>query len=178
LDLFIERGFDGTSIEQVARRAGVARLTVYRRWPSKEALLAQAIESARRQIPDAVSPTSTDPPLKQLIETLMPQWVEALVNPRLRALTARLVGSSTSHPSLLATYWEHYMVPRRQLACATLEQAVAEGMLAQDTDIDVLIDMMAGAVMYRALLQPGPPDEAELRRYLESVIRQSGLRSA
>ena len=42
-DLFIERGIDGASIEQIARRADVGKLTVYRRWSSKEDLVAQAI---------------------------------------------------------------------------------------------------------------------------------------
>ena len=44
-ELFVERGIDGASIEQIAKRAGVGKLTVYRRWSSKEELLAQAIES-------------------------------------------------------------------------------------------------------------------------------------
>jgi AcrR family transcriptional regulator len=44
-ELFVERGIDGASIEQIAKRAGVGKLTVYRRWSSKEEVLAQAIES-------------------------------------------------------------------------------------------------------------------------------------
>lgn len=47
-------------------------------------------------------------------------------------------------------------------------------MLAEDADLDVLIDMIAGAVLYRAI-QPDPLDAAEARRYLEAVYRQAGL---
>src|SRR5215472_1525363 len=47
LSVFIERGIEGATIEQVADAAGVARTTLYRRWSSKEALIAQAIAAAR-----------------------------------------------------------------------------------------------------------------------------------
>ena len=54
LELFVERGVEGASIEQIAKRASVGKLTVYRRWSSKEELLSQAIESARESVPDAL----------------------------------------------------------------------------------------------------------------------------
>ncbi|MQA12978.1 MAG: TetR family transcriptional regulator [Pseudonocardiaceae bacterium] len=174
LDLFIEGGVEGTSIEQIAKRAGVGKLTVYRRWSSKVELLAQAIESARDRIPEAPAEDFASVPLAELIERALPAVAEALADDRFRALVARIFGSSTSHPSLMATYWEHYILPRRQATQVLLERAKKEGVLAEDTDMDVLIDMMVGAVMYRAI-QPEPLDVAEARRYLETVYRQAGL---
>jgi AcrR family transcriptional regulator len=175
LDLFIEGGVEGTSIEQIAKRAGVGKLTVYRRWSSKEELLAQAIESARDRVQDA---TSVEDPaevsMTELIERALPAAAEALADDRFRTLVARIFGSSKSHPALMATYWEHYIVPRRHATRVLLEQAKKEGVLAEDTDMDVLIDMMVGGVLYRAI-QPGPLDVAEARRYLEAVYRQAGL---
>jgi len=50
LELFIEQGIVGASIERIAKRAGVAKTSVYRRWSSREALLAQAIEVARNAL--------------------------------------------------------------------------------------------------------------------------------
>ena len=47
MKLFVQRGFDGTTLEDIAEKAGVARTTVYRRWSSKQALLAQAIAKGR-----------------------------------------------------------------------------------------------------------------------------------
>src|SRR5215831_20617633 len=47
LELFIEHGVAGASIERIAKRAGVAKTSIYRRWSSREALLAQAIEDFR-----------------------------------------------------------------------------------------------------------------------------------
>lgn len=74
----------------------------------------------------------------------------------------------------MQTYWEHYVQPRRRATRALLERAKQEGVLAEDADVDVLMDMMVGAVMYR-LLQPGPLDPAAMQRYIAAVYRHAGL---
>ena len=53
LEEVIAEGIDGMSIEQVAARAGVAKATVYRRWPNKEALLLDAVTGVQVELPDA-----------------------------------------------------------------------------------------------------------------------------
>ncbi|MEQ4723160.1 TetR/AcrR family transcriptional regulator [Nonomuraea sp. B19D2] len=174
LELFVERGVEGTSIEQVAKRAGVGKLTVYRRWSSKEDLLAQAIE---QWVSDEVTPSAADVhtlPPQAIVEHILPAAAEMAASPDFRALVARIMGSAVSHPSLMAVYWRHYILPRRELAAAMLRRAQQDGTVAPDADLDVLIDMMAGAVTYR-VLQPDPPDAAEMLRYLTAVYRQAGL---
>ncbi|MFF4623833.1 TetR/AcrR family transcriptional regulator [Nonomuraea jabiensis] len=174
LELFVERGVEGTSIEQVAKRAGVGKLTVYRRWSTKEDLLAQAIE---RWVSDEVTPSAADVyalPPQAIVEHILPAAAEMAASPDFRALVARIMGSAVSHPSLMAVYWRHYILPRRELAAAMLRRAQQDGTVAPDADLDVLIDMMAGAVTYR-VLQPDPPDAAEMLRYLTAVYRQAGL---
>jgi AcrR family transcriptional regulator len=175
LDLFIERGVEGASIEQIAKRAGVGKLTVYRRWSTKEELIAQAIETLvtnevkwpSDEVIDQVSP-------QQLTEAGLSDAAETTAAPQFRALVARILGSTVSHPALMAKYWKHYVLPRRKLASRLLERAQQEGTVAVNADLDVLIDMMAGAVLYR-VLQPNPPDAAEMRRYLRAIYRQAGL---
>jgi AcrR family transcriptional regulator len=175
LDLFIEGGVEGTSIEQVAKRAGVARLTVYRRWSSKEELIAQAIEAARTQIADPSDFEANDIALPHLIEHMITASIAPLTNPKVRALTAQLIGAGARHPSLLATYWEKYVIPRRQRALAVLQRAQHQGLLVEDTDVEVLVDMMVGAVMYRLLMQPGQLSAAEAQRFLMAVMHQAKL---
>ncbi|MFI9591288.1 TetR/AcrR family transcriptional regulator [Nonomuraea sp. NPDC052265] len=174
LELFVERGVEGTSMEQVAKRAGVGKLTVYRRWNSKEELLAQAIELwVRAEVTPSAADVYALPP-RDLVERVLPVAAETAASPEFRALVARIMGSAVSHPQLMAVYWEHYILPRRELAAAMLRRAQQDGMVAPDADLDVLIDMMAGAVTYR-VLQPNPPDAAEMLRYLTAVYRQAGL---
>ncbi|MFG1947511.1 TetR/AcrR family transcriptional regulator [Nonomuraea sp. NPDC048826] len=174
LELFVERGVEGTSMEQVAKRAGVGKLTVYRRWSSKEDLLAQAIEHwVRAEVtPSAEDVYALRP--RDLVERVLPTAAEMSAGADYRALIARVMGSAVSHPQLMKVYWEQYVVPRRELAAAMLRRAQQDGAVAADADLDVLIDMMAGAVMYR-VLQPDPPDAEEMLRYLTAVYRQAGL---
>lgn len=173
-ELFLERGVDGASIEQIARRAGVGKLTVYRRWSSKEELLAQAIEEVlqERDWPSNEDIETGSP--AEIIERVLPAAAETAASPRFRALVSRIYGSAVSHPALMATYWRHYILPRRDATKALLRRAQEQGTVRADADLDVLIDMLAGAATYR-VLQPDPPDAAEMRRYLEALHRQAGL---
>lgn len=173
-ELFVERGVDGTSMEQVARRAGVGKLTVYRRWSSKEELLAKAIEAVveERKWPSNEDIATGSP--TEILERVLPGSAEVAASPQFRALVSRIYGSAVSHPALMETYWRHYILPRREATKALLRRAQEQGTVAADADLDVLIDMLAGAVTYR-VLQPNPPDATEMRRYLEALHRQAGL---
>ncbi|GAB2962934.1 TetR/AcrR family transcriptional regulator [Micromonospora polyrhachis] len=174
LELFVERGVEGANFEQIAKRAGVAKVTIYRRWSSKEELLTQAIEQARTLVPEAEIWASTDTSAQQPDQRLMYSWTGTLGDPRFRAALAQLIGSSVSHPALLATYREQYIQPRRQLILTALEHAKKEGKLAEDTDIAAVVDMVVGAAMYRMLIDPtAATDPAATRRYLDNVIRHA-----
>jgi AcrR family transcriptional regulator len=170
LDLFIEHGVEGTSIERVAKAAGVGKLTVYRRWSGKEELIAAAVEAARDDPVDLPA----DTPLAAVAWGAAAAQAEHIVQPRFRAMVARVLGTSASHPAIMAAYWTHYVEPRRAALRPLIERALAEGALPAHTDPDVLMDMMAGAVLYR-LARPGPLDAATMRRYLEDVYAQAGL---
>jgi AcrR family transcriptional regulator len=175
LDLFIERGVEGASIEQIAKRAGVGKPTVYRRWSTKEELIAAAMETLIAEevgwaAPEAVEVES----VYELVEAAIDSMAVTTTTPHYRALVARVFGSAVSHPALMAVYWDRYIVPRRKLAAGLLERARGRGTVSAETDFEVAIDMMVGAITYR-VLQPDPPGADEMRRYLRAVYRQIGL---
>jgi AcrR family transcriptional regulator len=177
LELFVEHGHAGTSIEQVARRAGVGKLTVYRRWESKDELIAAAVESARGEIPSPGADDLADmsyAEISQVIADALPVSARTLAEPGYRAMLAQVFGSSVTHPGLMAAFWQNHILPRRRTAHLALSRAVEEGVLPTGTDIEALIDMTVGAVVYR-LLRPGPPDADELLEHLRSVYEQAGL---
>ncbi|MDP4511466.1 TetR/AcrR family transcriptional regulator [Nonomuraea turcica] len=174
LELFVERGLEGANIEQIAKRAGVAKVTVYRRWSSKEELLIQAIERARTLTPENDIWATTDTAAPPVNERLVDSWAHTLGDARFRAILAQLIGSSVTQPSLLATYREQYIQPRRRLIHAALERARRDGQLAADADLDTVIDMVVGAAMYRMLIDPdASADPAATRQYLEAVLQQA-----
>ena len=175
LELFITHGITGMSIEQVAKRAGVGKPTVYRRWSTKELLVADAIEAHVGT--DLQWPTRDEialVPPQELVRRNIAAAARTAADPKFRALVAQIYGSATTHPLLMQTYWDHYIAPRRRLVITMLERARADGTVAHDADLDVLVDMLAGGVTYR-VLQPNPPTARQMKRYLESAYRQVGL---
>jgi AcrR family transcriptional regulator len=174
-ELLVERGVDRTSIELIARRAGVAKVTVYRRWSSKEELLAHAIETVRDDLPAVTAAARPAEALPEAIEELLPRWGAVLADPRFRALSARLLAAGHDHPELLAAYREHHLLPRRERARATMVRAQEHGLLDRDADVDVLIDMMEGAVIRHLLLDAQELDPAEITAYLRRLLRQAGF---
>lgn len=174
-ELLIERGVGGAGIEQIAQRAKVAKVTVYRRWKSKHELLARAVESLREEIPDVESTRRSPSELPASIEELLPQWAQLLTDPRFRDLTARLVGAGPDHPELLRAYWDHHVLPRKQRSTALLRSAMAAGVLPADADPDMLADMMTGAILNLLLLRPNPADGDEVLDYLRRMFHQVGL---
>jgi len=176
LKLFVQHGFDGVTIEEVAQVAKVARTTVYRRWSSKEALLAKAIalERGYPELELISSPTATLDLPGQLLESIS----EILTEPNYLKMVARLIGSVPEHPELMSAYWKAYLAPRRQVVRRVVERLRDEGIVRKTANADVLLDLISGAVMHRLLIEPGRPSSRELSAYLLRVIHELGMSEA
>jgi AcrR family transcriptional regulator len=174
LELFIEHGVAGASIERIAKRAGVAKTSIYRRWSSREALLAQAIEVARNATGYTVDLVDRTAP--QDFVKLLVQACEVVGRPEIRKLMTRLIGSIPDYPKLIEVYRETYLLPRRQAFGRALERVRAAGLLAKDIDLEALADTIIGAVMYRLIMpSPGESPAGELRDHMISLLRQAGF---
>ena len=163
------------SIEQVAKRAGVGKPTVYRRWSTKERLVADAIEA--HVTTDIHWPTTEEldaTPRHDIVRRNIAAAARTAADPKFRALVAQFYRSAVTHPLLLQSYWTHYILPRRMVTIALLRRAQADGAVAPDADLDVLVDMLAGGATY-LVLQPNPPTTRQMKRYLEAASRHVGL---
>ena len=177
LALFVEHGVEGASIEQIAKRAGVTRATVYRRWPSKEALLARAMADVRERAEESLGAWERAP-LEELLSGLVEAVPRALAAPPARKLLARLIGSVPSDPELMTVYWNTTLLPRRQAFARTLARAREEGRLPRHADPEVIQDLIAGALLCYVLIRPGERSAREIRAYLTRVLHQLGLAAA
>jgi AcrR family transcriptional regulator len=174
LELFIEHGIAGASIEKIAKHAGVGKTSVYRRWTSREALVAQAIEIARNATGytiDLLERTSPRDLIKLLVEAS-----EVIAKPESRKLMARLIGSSPDYPKLIEIYRETYYLPRRRAFVRALERAQTAGLLAQNSDLEPLADMLIGALTHRLLISsPEENSVGELRDHMIKLLGQAGF---
>ena len=174
LELFIEHGVAGASVEKIAKRAGVAKTSIYRRWSSRETLLAQAIEAFRNATGYTTELLDRTPP-RDLVKLLI-DACEIIARPEIRKLMARLIGSVPDYPMLVEVYRDTYYLPRRLAFVRALERVQAAGLLAKNTDLETLADMLSGALMYNLLMLPGGENSVgELRDHMIRLLRQTGF---
>jgi AcrR family transcriptional regulator len=154
-----EHGYGGVTIEGVAARAGVGRPTLYRRWPSKPALVVAAlVQSAWLALP---APNTGS--LRRDLIAVQRHQVELMSTPDTRRVTAGLIADLADDPELADTYVSQYLVPRRATVWQVLQRGVERGELAADVDLAFVYDLLIGPLFMRAVVwgQPLPPDAAE-----------------
>ena len=148
LKLLGQNGFSNLTIEDVAARAGVGKMTVYRWWPNKASLIADAFASDTKQklhFPDTGSVfTDMSRQMRQLIKVFRGQ--------RGRIVSAMLSGGQ-SDEKLIAAFRERFLWPRRQEAYGTLARAIRRGELRKDVDMDLLLDSLYGPIYMRFLIR-------------------------
>lgn len=165
LKLLQELGFPELSIEAIAADADVGKATVYRWWPSKAALVADAFSSSADQelrFPDTGS-VRTD------ISHQMKQLVRVFRGKRGR-IVAALLGGGQSDPELIAAFRERFLWPRRKQAYATLKRGIERGELPEDIDMDLLLDTLYGAIYMRLLIQHVKLSEEVIPRLCNLVL--------
>ncbi|MFC3518423.1 TetR/AcrR family transcriptional regulator [Streptomonospora nanhaiensis] len=170
LDLLIERGAEAASVEQVARRAGVTRATVYRRFPDKTRLLLAAVESAFGDPP-------AEPEIRD-VEHLLAGAAYALAQPRWRRLLRRLYGAADDFPEVAGAYRAGFGADRDRVRRGVIERARARGEFPADTDPALVLDLLTGAVWQHLATRPDTTAAGEAEEYLRAVLRQAGYRPA
>ena len=166
LALLTEEGFDRLSMDAVAARAGVSKATIYRRWPSKEALVTEAVGRRTDPFP-AVEPTG---PVRDRLVTLLGTMAATAQSPIGRLLPC-MVGATVSNPTLARHYREQIIDPRRARIADLLREGVASGELRADLDLEIAVDQVVGPLLYRIVF----PREEKLpadhvTRLVDSVL--------
>ena len=134
-------GYERTSIDLVARDAGVTRPTVYRRWPSKDELVIAAVAN---QIKGSVHEPTGDlrRDLMDQAESLVERWSS---NHYVGMLGTAIV-ERRHHPAIYEQLLEKLVEPRRRQMRDILETAQTNGQARPDLDIEVIVAMFVGSV--------------------------------
>lgn len=164
LELAGELGVTKLSMDELAERAGVSKATIYRRWPSKEQLVLEALRSAMGPLDDVDSGT-----LRRDLELYLGELVRRFDHGRMSDVLPHLI-EVACHDDALRSSLDDYVQFRRRPLRTIVEHAIARGELPADTDIDVLIDIIIGPFVYRRLLTHAPIDQAFVDRLLAMVL--------
>ena len=166
LDAIGEYGVDGVRCEDVAARAGVGKATLYRRWPGKEDLLIAAFASLKSPLPQERGES-----VRADLTAMLDVMAKDADDPRYARQFALLHGEGQRYPRLVARYKEQVVEPRRELIRSVLRRGVAAGELRPDTDIEVAMLTLTGAVMARGKHDATPAEPGFAARVVDELMR-------
>ncbi len=139
-------GFNYSTTDSIAERAGASKATIYRWWPTKASLLAEALrEAVAEEVP---FPETGD--LATDIELQLQNFI-ALLNGRLGRAFKAFVGAAQSDPEVAGAFLEEWVKPRRKEAKTVLERYQVKGQIAPDVDLDLVLDLLYGPMYFRLL---------------------------
>ncbi|MER7176335.1 TetR/AcrR family transcriptional regulator [Streptomyces mesophilus] len=166
LELCGEEGYGRMTIEGIAARAGVSKKTIYRWWPSKGAVVLEALHEAA----DTVAPHPDTGDFAADMRTQMATVIRFLSPPSHAPLTG-LVADALRDPELAEQVRERLVRPRIEAFGQRMRRAQEQGQLHPDADLNVALDLFYGPLYHRLVLHLGLPEPAYLDTLIEHVIR-------
>ena len=152
-----EEGYSKLSIEAIAARAGTGKHTIYRWWPSKGAVLTEALDremtAGSAAFPDTGDVVSD---MRAIVTEVVRIQSDPAFGPPLAALLAEAQLDPATGPALL----ERLLKPRRAPIVERLRRAQKRGQLPMSLDAEVVLEVIFGALYHRLLLRSGPLDAA------------------
>jgi AcrR family transcriptional regulator len=175
LEVFAEKGFAATRLEEIALRAGVSKGTVYLYFESKEALFKAAIEAAMTPAIEAVEAIANDPsrPATELLRSFVFGWWERIGTTSLGAVPKLLVAESGNFPEV-ARWFHESIITRAQRAMARLIQIGIERgdfrPVNPQLAARVVFAPMFSIIVWRRAFGDFMPDLPDPKRFLEEAV--------
>ena len=156
-----EEGYARLTMERVAAESRVAKTTIYRRWPTKAALCIELYLDAARELRDPeTGDVGSD--LRRIAETVVRIQTRTVAGPALLGLIAEAQINPETKGPFLAEFSEQ----RRSITRIVLRRAIDRGEIQPETDIDLVIDALGGAITFRLLQGHAPIN----RKFTDELI--------
>ncbi len=165
VDELADHGYGGVTIEGVAARAGVAKSTIYRHWPDRLELIADAFETFHEQmVPDTLG----SPP-RETIATLLAHVAEVVTDSTFSRCIPALIEGAERDPRV-RDFHHRYSAVRRSVLVELVGRGVREGSISGDVDPELATAALLGAIFYRRLMTGEPLAAGEVNRLLITVL--------
>jgi AcrR family transcriptional regulator len=169
-DLMYTGEADNITIDAIARAAGVGRQTIYRWWPSKGAVAAEAMTRRAR----AIVPARDTGSLRGDLTAFLTDSFAGLEDERLRNALRQLITTAQRDEHVAAVVAD-FTAARRAALRELLERGQARGDLSPGADLAMLVDMAYGVLWYRVLIRHAPLD-AQAAESLAACLLAAGVR--
>ena len=165
-------GLGRLTIDAVARRAGVGKAAVYRRWPSKEEMVLATV--AELGVDAALAPDTGS--LRGDVDASLRALAAQLRHPVVARIVPDLLAEGARESRFAAAVYDRVGAARRERTGAVVEAAVTRGELGEGVDRELCLDLLAAPLYWRLAVTRQPYGEADHRRMVDVVV--AALRAA
>lgn len=164
-DLLADVGYDRLSIESVAARCGTGKTTIYRRWPDKAALVADAVAAAATHLAQEPSDTGV---LRDDMITFGAQWHSP--DSRRDGIVAGLLTAMRHHPELRAAVGEAITQPGQRAFRLMVQRAVDRGDVPEGRPVDLIGAVLPAMVFHHITESNAPVDEDFISAVIDNIV--------
>jgi AcrR family transcriptional regulator len=166
-ELLLAHGLTGVSMDVVAERAGVSKATIYRWWPTKEALALDALYEESTAGRPALPDTGT---VRGDLLSLLQPWARLVTSRPYGRLIAALITKAQTDPAFAEQYRARFIEPRREEARAIFRRAIERGDIRADTKAEAGLDLLYGPLYHRLLHGHAPLSDHFIRDVVDITL--------
>jgi len=169
-DLLLNEGLEAVSMDAIAERAAVSKATIYRWWPTKETLAADALYA---DWAESYTDTPDTGSLRGDLLALLLPWVQRVTSRPYARIIGALLTKARTDEKFAEEYDRRLVQPRRALARPIFTHAIERGEISSEIDPEVALDLLYGSLYFRLLQAHLPLNEAFVVAAVETTL--SGL---
>jgi AcrR family transcriptional regulator len=161
----LEHGFRAVTVESISAKTGIAKTSIYRRWPNKAAMVMEAFLFR-------IGPGIEFPRKPSYVESIRLQMLalaKAFRGP-FGSMVKALLGEAQFDAELAEAFRTRWIAPRREAAKAVIQSAIRNKELRADIDLDQALDALYGGLYYRLMIGSGPLSDACVRGIFSAVL--------
>ncbi len=165
VDILATEGYAGLRIDDVAERANVSKTTIYRRSPTKAALVVDVLKRLKHARIPMPETGSTEQDLRALVHDLY----ASMHGTALGAAVAGLVAERHADPVLeaeLTALW----AARQAMVASVIRRGIEAGDIRDGLDEKAVLDLLAGPAYYRLLITGQPLDRKAAKRHADALV--------
>ncbi len=172
LELLAAEGFAALTMEAIAARAGVGKASLYRRYANLDEVLSRALLRLDEDLVEQPGP-ATPEELRHALLVTMTRIRSRTPDSLNGRIMLRVISEGQRYPQLLMLVQERLLRPRQQRLRRLLVQASDAGVLAADLDIDCVVALMVGPMVWLGMLRIGEP-EVNTEALLDHLLKGLG----
>ena len=172
LQLLKEKPLRDITVEAIARKAGVGKMTIYKWWPSKAYVALDALRKTMNKMVVIPDTGEAERDLAELLSSIMSFYSSSTGR-----IFSQFMAESQSDPEFATLFRDRFLKPRREAAGEVLDRAIRRGEIDHTLDRELVLDFLFGPMVLRLMTGHGPLNKTEADAMISTLLRGIGSRT-